>query len=81
MTGETLEKLEMGGTIEVGLRVKGGGMKKKKTKTGNHWESLASGGESEGSQETEKSERDETEDDIVLQDVMNKAKMEGVVYA
>ena len=48
-------------------------MKKKKTKTGNHWESLASGGESEGSQ----SERDETEDDIVLQDVMNKAKMEG----
>ena len=50
---------------------------KKKTKTGNQWESLASGGESEGLQETEKSERDETEDDIVLQDVMNKAEMEG----
>ena len=54
-----------GRMIEVGLRMKGGGMKKK-TKTGNHWKSLASGGESEGSQETEKSERDETEEDIML---------------
>ena len=56
--------------IEVGLRMKSGGMKKK-TKTGNHWESLARGGESEGSKKTEKSERDETEEDmtIVLEDV------------
>ena len=65
-----LGEIRDGGMIEVGLRMKGGGMKKK-TKTGNHWESLASGGESEGSQETEKSERDETEEDmtIVLEDV------------
>ena len=72
-----LGEIRDGGMIEVGLRMKGGGMKTKKTKTGNHWESQASGGESEGSQETEKSEREETEDDIVLQDVMNKAEMEG----
>ena len=52
---------------------------KRKTKTGNHWESLASGGESEGSEETERSGRDETEDDMaeVLEDFLNKAKMEG----
>ena len=73
-----LGEIRDGGMIEVGLRMHGGGMKKE-TKTENHWESLASGGESEGSQETEKSERDETEEDmtIVLEDVLRKAKMEG----
>ena len=45
-----LEEIRDGVMIEVGLRMKGGGMKKKKTKTGNHWESLASGGESAGSE-------------------------------
>ena len=51
----------MGGMSEVGLRMRVGGMKKKKTKTGNHWESLARSGESTGSEETEKSDGDETE--------------------
>ena len=60
LTGKTSKKLEMEGMIEVGLRMKGGGMKKKKTKTENHWESLA------------------TENDVVLQDVMNKAKTEKI---
>ena len=45
---EDLGEIRDGGMIEVGLRMKGGGMKKKKTKTGNPCESLASGGESEG---------------------------------
>ena len=73
-----LGKVQDGGMIEVGFRMKGGGMKRK-TKTGNHWESLASGGESKGSEETERSGRDETEDDMaeVLEDVLNKATMEG----
>ena len=73
-----LEEIRDGVMIEVGLRMKGGGMKKKSTKIGNHWESLASNGESAGSEETEKFEGDETESDVMLQDVMNKAKMEGV---
>ena len=52
-------KVQDGGMIEVGFRMKGGGMKRK-TKTGNHWESLASGGESEGSEGTERSGIDGT---------------------
>ena len=60
LTGQTSKKLEMGGMSEVGLRMRVGGMKKK-TKTGNHWESLARSGESTGSEETEKSDGDETE--------------------
>ena len=69
-------------TIEVGFRMKGGGIKRK-TKIGNHWESLASGGESEGSEETERSRRDGMEEDMaeVLEDALNKAKVEGwLVY-
>ena len=45
LAGKTSKKLEMGRMVEVRLRMKGGGMKKKSTKIGNHWESLASGGE------------------------------------
>ena len=74
-----LGKVQDGGMIEVGFRMKGGGVKRK-TKTGTHWESLASGGESEGSEETERSGRDGTEDDMyaeVLEDVLNKVKVEG----
>ena len=51
-----LGKIQDGGMIEVGFRMKGGRMKRK-TKTGNHWESLASGGESEGLEEREIGER------------------------
>ena len=64
--------------IEVGFRMKGGGMKRK-TKTGNHWESFTSGGESEGSEETERSGGHGIEDMTeVLENVFKKAKMEGV---
>ena len=38
-----LGKIQGGGMIEVGFRMKGGGMKEN-TETGNHWQSLASGG-------------------------------------
>ena len=68
--------------MEVGLRMKGGGIERK-TKTGNHWESLASGGESEGSEGTERTGRDGTEDDLyveVLEDVKKKAKVDGRPY-
>ena len=76
-----LEEIRDGEMIEVGLRMKGGGKKKKGTKIGHQWESLASGGESTGSEETENSVGDETEKDAMLHDVMNKAKMEGEAYA
>ena len=71
-----LEEIRNGVMVEVGLRMRGGGKKKKGTKIGNQWESLVSGGESMGSEETENSVRDETKNDAMLHEVMNKA-MEG----
>ena len=72
-----LEEIRDGEMVEVGLRMRGGGKKKKGTKIGNQWESLVSGGESTGSEETENSVGDETKNDAMLHDAMNKAKMEG----
>ena len=63
--------------VEIGLRMRGGGKKKRGTKIGNQWESLVSGGESTGSEETENSAGDETKNDATLHEVMSKAKMEG----
>ena len=71
-----LEEIRDGEMVEVGLRMRGGG-KKKGTKIGNQWGSLVSGGESTGSEETENSVGDETKNDAMLHDVMNKARMEG----
>ena len=62
---------------EIGLRMRGGGKMEKGTKVGNQWESLVSGGESTGSEETENSAGDETKNDATLHEVMSKAKMEG----
>ena len=64
-----LEEIRDGEMIEVGLRMKGGGKKNKGTKSGNQWESLASGGESTRSEETENSMGDETENDADGRDV------------
>ena len=72
-----LVEIRDGEMVEVGLRMRGGGKKKKGTKIGNQWESLLSGGESTGSEETENSVGDETKNDAMLHEVMNKAKMEG----
>ena len=71
-----LEEIRDGRMVEVGLRMRSGG-KKKGTKIGNQWERLVSGGETTGSEETENSVEDETKNDAMLHDVMNKAKMEG----
>ena len=67
-----LGNVQDGGMVEIGFRMRGGG--KKKTKTGNQWESLASGG---GSERTEESGNDGTEDKretAVLEETLNGAE-------
>ena len=72
-----LEEIRDGRMVEIELRMRGGGRKRKGTKIGNQRESLVSGGESMGSEETENSAGDETKNDATLHEVMSKAKMEG----
>ena len=70
-----LGNVQDGEVVEIGFRMKGGG--KKKTKTGNQWESLASGGESE---RTEESGNDGTEDErytAVLEETLKGLKRMG----
>ena len=71
-----LEEVRDGGMVEIGLRMRGGGKKKKWT-SGNQRENLVSGGESTGSEETENSTGDEAKKDAVLHEIMSKAKVEG----
>ena len=46
-----LEEIRDGRMVEIGLRMRGGGKKKKGTRSGNQRENLVSGGESTGSEE------------------------------
>ena len=72
-----LEEIRDGLMVEIGLRMRGGGKKKKGTRSGNQRENLVSGGESTGSEETENSTGDEAKKDAVLHEIMSKAKVEG----
>ena len=72
-----LEEIRDGGTVEIGLRMRGGGKKKKGTRIGNQRGNLVSGGESTGSEETENSTEDEAKKDAMLHEMMSKAKVEG----
>ena len=63
--------------VEIGLGMRGGGKKRKGTRSGNQRENLVSGGESTGSEETENSTGDEAKKDAVLHEIMSKAKVEG----
>ena len=71
-----LEQMRDGRMVEIELRMRGGG-KKKGSKIRNQWESLVSGGESTGSEETVNSAEDEAKNDAMLHEVMSKAKVEG----
>ena len=68
-----LEEVRDGGMVEIGLRMRGAGKKKKETRSGKQRENLV-GGESTGSEETENSTGDEAKKDAVF---MSKAKVEG----
>ena len=72
-----LEEIRDGGMVEIGLRMRGGGKKKKGMRSGNQRGNLVSGGESTGSEETENSTEDEAKKDAVLHEIMSKAKLEG----
>ena len=72
-----LEEIRDGRMVEIGLRMRSGGKKKKGTRRGNQRENLVSGGESTGSEETENSTGDEAKKDAVLHEIMSKAKVEG----
>ena len=71
-----LGRIQAGGTVDMGLTMKGG-RRKRKTKNGNRWESLASGGESE---ESDGSGRDSLDEELyaeVLEETLSKAEEEG----
>ena len=73
---EGLGRIQAGGTVDMGLTMKGG-RRKRKTKNGNRWESLVSGGESE---ESDGSGRDSLDEELyaeVLEEILAKAKEEG----